>query len=37
MLVVISPAKRLDWSEVDVETTAPAMQEEALRLAGAYH
>ena len=33
MLVVISPAKRLDWSEVDVETTAPAMQEEALRLA----
>ncbi len=32
MLVVISPAKRLDWSEVAVETTAPALQDEALRL-----
>ncbi|WP_417523282.1 peroxide stress protein YaaA [Marinovum sp.] len=32
MLVVISPAKRLDWSEVAVETTEPAMQDEALRL-----
>ena len=33
MLVVISPAKRLDWTERDVETTAPAMQEDAVRLA----
>ncbi|MEO0863350.1 MAG: peroxide stress protein YaaA [Pseudomonadota bacterium] len=33
MLVVISPAKRLDWSDRDVETTAPAMQEDAVRLA----
>lgn len=32
MLVVISPAKRLDWSDVAVETTPPAMQDEALRL-----
>lgn len=32
MLVVISPAKRLDWSEVDVPATEPAMQDEALRL-----
>lgn len=33
MLVVISPAKRLDWSARDVEMTAPAMQEDAMRLA----
>ncbi len=33
MLVVISPAKRLDWAERDVATTAPAMQEDAVRLA----
>lgn len=32
MLVVISPAKRLDWAERDVETTAPAFQEDAIRL-----
>ncbi|MGY3438567.1 MULTISPECIES: peroxide stress protein YaaA [unclassified Marinovum] len=32
MLVVISPAKRLDWSDVAVETTEPAMQEDAVRL-----
>ena len=33
MLVVISPAKRLDWAEREVATTAPAMQEDAVRLA----
>ena len=33
MLVVISPAKRLDWAARDVTTTAPAMQEDAVRLA----
>lgn len=33
MLVVISPAKRLDWAERDIETTAPEMQEDAVRLA----
>ena len=33
MLVVISPAKRLDWSERDVQMTAPAMQDDAIRLA----
>lgn len=33
MLVVISPAKRLDWAEHDVQTTDPAMQEDAVRLA----
>ncbi|WP_299701268.1 peroxide stress protein YaaA [uncultured Tateyamaria sp.] len=33
MLVVISPAKRLDWAERDVQTTAPAMQDDAVRLA----
>ncbi|WP_299684954.1 peroxide stress protein YaaA [uncultured Tateyamaria sp.] len=33
MLVVISPAKRLDWSDRDVAMTAPAMQEDAARLA----
>ena len=33
MLVVISPAKRLDWAERDVDMTAPAMQDDAVRLA----
>ncbi|MEX0369784.1 MAG: peroxide stress protein YaaA [Tateyamaria sp.] len=33
MLVVISPAKRLDWAERDVQMTAPAMQADAARLA----
>jgi len=33
MLVVISPAKRLDWTERDVSTTAPAFQDDAVRLA----
>lgn len=33
MLVVISPAKRLDWAETDVKTTQPAFQEDAIRLA----
>ena len=32
MLVVISPAKRLDWAERDVEMTAPDLQEDAVRL-----
>ncbi|MEP2029636.1 MAG: peroxide stress protein YaaA [Paracoccaceae bacterium] len=32
MLVVISPAKRLDWSEVSVETSLPDFQEDANRL-----
>lgn len=32
MLVVISPAKRLDWTERTVNTTEPAMQEDAVRL-----
>jgi len=32
MLVVISPAKRLDWAERDVATTAPDFQADALRL-----
>ncbi|MEH6644421.1 peroxide stress protein YaaA [Sulfitobacter sp.] len=32
MLVVISPAKRLDWAERDVTTTAPDFQEDAVRL-----
>ena len=36
MLVVISPAKRLDWSEVEgIAPTAPAFQEDAARLARA--
>ncbi|MEM1430602.1 MAG: peroxide stress protein YaaA [Pseudomonadota bacterium] len=36
MLVVISPAKRLDWSEVPGLTlTAPAFQEDAIKLAKA--
>ena len=33
MLVVISPAKRLDWAERDVEVTQPDFQEDAIRLA----
>lgn len=32
MLVVISPAKRLDWTARDVETTVPDFQEDAVRL-----
>lgn len=34
MLVVISPAKRLDWSEVAVRPTRPAFASEAVELAG---
>jgi len=34
MLVVISPAKRLDWSPVDVTPTKPAFQHQANILAG---
>lgn len=33
MLVVISPAKRLDWSAREFEMTAPEMGEDAMRLA----
>lgn len=33
MLVVISPAKRLDWAERGVEMTAPDLQNDAIRLA----
>ncbi|MCA0929432.1 peroxide stress protein YaaA [Ruegeria profundi] len=33
MLVVISPAKRLDWAERDVEVTQPDFQDDAIRLA----
>ena len=33
MLVVISPAKRLDWSARTVPMTAPDMQDDAIRLA----
>lgn len=32
MLVVISPAKRLDWAEQPVQTTSPAFPEDAARL-----
>ncbi len=32
MLVVISPAKRLDWAERDVEATQPDFQDDAIRL-----
>lgn len=32
MLVVISPAKRLDWSDRTVEMTAPDFQDDAVRL-----
>lgn len=34
MLVVVSPAKRLDWAERPYEMTEPEFQEEAARLAG---
>ncbi|MEM9426834.1 MAG: peroxide stress protein YaaA [Pseudomonadota bacterium] len=34
MLVVVSPAKRLDWAARDVATTEPVFQAEASRLAG---
>ncbi|SDE12910.1 peroxide stress protein YaaA [Ruegeria marina] len=33
MLVVISPAKRLDWAERDIAVTEPAFQDDAVRLA----
>jgi uncharacterized protein len=33
MLVVVSPAKKLDWTERDQEMTSPAFQEDAIRLA----
>ena len=33
MLVVISPAKRLDWAERDMAATQPDFQEDAVRLA----
>ncbi|MEP2717869.1 peroxide stress protein YaaA [Pseudophaeobacter sp.] len=33
MLVVVSPAKKLDWSERDQDLTFPAFQEDAIRLA----
>jgi cytoplasmic iron level regulating protein YaaA (DUF328/UPF0246 family) len=33
MLIVVSPAKRLDWTDPGVETTQPAFQAEASRLA----
>lgn len=33
MLVVISPAKRLDWDARDVDMTAPVFTEDAMRLA----
>ncbi|WP_170762675.1 peroxide stress protein YaaA [Ruegeria lacuscaerulensis] len=32
MLVVISPAKRLDWAQRDVEVTQPDFQDDAIRL-----
>jgi cytoplasmic iron level regulating protein YaaA (DUF328/UPF0246 family) len=34
MLVVISPAKKLDWAERDVAATAPDFQGDAIKLAG---
>ena len=34
MLVVVSPAKRLDWSPVQIEPSHPAFQADAARLAG---
>ena len=33
MLVIISPAKRLDWAERDNDVTSPMFQEDATRLA----
>ncbi|WP_224816887.1 peroxide stress protein YaaA [Hasllibacter sp. MH4015] len=35
MLTVISPAKRLDWTARDVQTTMPAFQDDAVTLARA--
>ena len=35
MLVVISPAKKMDWSERDVATTTPDFLEDAARLVDA--
>ncbi len=32
MLIVISPAKRLDWDKRDIAATAPDMQDDAVRL-----
>ncbi|WP_170329721.1 peroxide stress protein YaaA [Ruegeria arenilitoris] len=32
MLVVISPAKRLEWAERDIEVTQPDFQDDAIRL-----
>lgn len=32
MLVVVSPAKKLDWNPVEARTTAPVFQDEALAL-----
>lgn len=32
MLVVISPAKRLDWAERDIKVTQPDFQNDAIRL-----
>ena len=32
MLVVTSPAKRLDWDPVDVDLTQPDLQDEAVKL-----
>lgn len=34
MLVVVSPAKRLDWSEHKLKTTTPVFSDQANRLAG---
>ncbi|MGX9355902.1 peroxide stress protein YaaA [Roseobacteraceae bacterium S113] len=33
MLIAISPAKRLDWSPVDIAVTQPDLQDDAVRLA----
>lgn len=33
MLIVVSPAKKLDWTERDIEMTAPMFQKDADRLA----
>ena len=32
MLVVISPAKKLDWSACDMQMTVPRMHDDAVRL-----
>ncbi|MGI1661942.1 peroxide stress protein YaaA [Palleronia sp. KMU-117] len=34
MLIVLSPAKRLDWSETGLQTTEPVFPRDAARLAG---